>query len=177
MGRKIMLMLAAGLTGFLLVLAAGAVTYVMMGGATRAQAGQPNQAQGNAGEQLTSTGNGLQQSNLENAQPTEMPAAQDPPASAPTPEPAPSYAVTPDDAAAIALSVAPRASLLAAPQLVDFAGTVAYEVQTDRGTLYVDASTGSVLYNGVPNDNPFQRGRHFGRQDPGEQHEPNDGND
>jgi len=40
--------------------------------------------------------------------------------------------------------------LLATPELVSFQGTVAYEVHLDRGLVYVDATTGNVLYNGVP---------------------------
>ncbi len=60
------------------------------------------------------------------------------------------YAVSADGAAAIALAASPGASLLATPELVDFQGTVAYEVRLDRGNIYVDATTGKVLYNGAP---------------------------
>lgn len=36
-----------------------------------------------------------------------------------------------------------------APTLVNYAGTVAYEVVFPDGKLYIDANTGSVLFNGV----------------------------
>lgn len=34
-------------------------------------------------------------------------------------------------------------------ELVDFEGTVAYEVPFDQGKIYIDATTGEVLYNGT----------------------------
>lgn len=53
--------------------------------------------------------------------------------------------ISPDLAATIALNVLPSASVVRPPELVDFQGTVAYEVVLDRGTLYVDATTGRIL--------------------------------
>jgi uncharacterized membrane protein YkoI len=73
--------------------------------------------------------------------------AQQPPAASPAQ--APEYAVSPDLAAAYALQLAPGATLLGAPELVDFQGTAAYEVRLDRGNLYIDATTGRVVYDGV----------------------------
>jgi uncharacterized membrane protein YkoI len=71
----------------------------------------------------------------------------------PTAQPAapatPTYAVSPDAAAGIALGAAPGATLIHAPDLVSFQGTVAYEVVLDRGTLYIDANSGQLLYNGA----------------------------
>lgn len=72
-----------------------------------------------------------------------------PPTSAPTAAPAPSYAVSADAAAAIALGAAPGAQLTRAPELISFQGAVAYEVVLDRGTLYVDANSGQILYDGT----------------------------
>jgi len=74
-------------------------------------------------------------------QPTAVPA--------PTAPPAPAYAVSPDMAATIAMNAAPGASLTRQPELVDFQGTVAYEVTLDRGVVYVAANNGQVLYNGA----------------------------
>jgi uncharacterized membrane protein YkoI len=74
-------------------------------------------------------------------QPTEAPA--------PTAPPAPSYAVSADMAVTIALNAAAGATLTRQPELVDFQGTVAYEVLLDRGAVYVDANGGQVLYNGA----------------------------
>jgi uncharacterized membrane protein YkoI len=67
----------------------------------------------------------------------------------PAPPAAPTYAVSPDIAAAIALGAVPGATLSHAPDLVSFQGLVAYEVVLDRGTIYVDANSGQVLYNGA----------------------------
>lgn len=52
-------------------------------------------------------------------------------------------------AEAIAKIVAPSARLLRAPDLVEAQGRLAYEVTLDEGTIYVDASTGTVLANTV----------------------------
>lgn len=63
--------------------------------------------------------------------------------------PAPAYAVSADQAGQIALDAATGAALTRTPELVDFQGTVAYEVLLDQGMLYVDANSGQVLHNGV----------------------------
>lgn len=68
-----------------------------------------------------------------------------PGADPPGPEAAPP--VSPVAALAIAKAAAPSASVVAAPDLVDAQGSLAYEIPLDRGTIYVDASTGSVLAN------------------------------
>ena len=59
---------------------------------------------------------------------------------------APSYAITPQAAGQIALRLARGAVLQGDPQLVDLQGTPAYEVVLDRGTLYIDANSGRLLY-------------------------------
>lgn len=63
----------------------------------------------------------------------------------------PLYPVTPEMAGQLALNAAPGATLLARPELVLFEGKVAYEVVLDRGKIYIDATTGQVLYNGTSN--------------------------
>ena len=82
------------------------------------------------------------------AAPTATPAAPTAPA-APTDPPAPTYALSPQQAALVALRAAPGATLTAAPDAVDFQGQVAYEVRLTRGTVYVDANSGQVLFNGA----------------------------
>jgi len=77
----------------------------------------------------------------ESIAPTAPPAA--------TAPPAPTYAISADAAAAIALSAVPGTILTRAPELVSFQGIVAYEVLLDRGTVYVDANSGQILYNGA----------------------------
>jgi uncharacterized membrane protein YkoI len=59
------------------------------------------------------------------------------------------YAVSPNMAISTALTVTPGTVLLREPELVNFQGTVAYEVTLDRGQVYVDANNGQVLYNGA----------------------------
>lgn len=67
------------------------------------------------------------------------------------------YPVSADQAAGIALGSAVGASLLQQPRLVNFQGVAAYEVQLDRGVVYVDASSGQVLYNGANTTTGRQR--------------------
>ena len=62
---------------------------------------------------------------------------------------APAYPVSPEQAAMIAMGVVPGATLTATPELVSFQGVVAYEVILSRGKVYVDATSGAVLYNGT----------------------------
>jgi uncharacterized membrane protein YkoI len=88
------------------------------------------------------------------------------PVPAPTAPPAPTYAISPDMAAAIALGAVPGATLTRQPELVDFQGTVAYEVVLDRGNVYVDANSGQVLYNGAATT--ASSGGHGGEHDGGE---------
>ena len=58
------------------------------------------------------------------------------------------YAILPDQAAAIASKVAGQV-VQATPRLVNYNGTAAYEVVFQSGNVYVDANSGSVLYNGA----------------------------
>lgn len=62
--------------------------------------------------------------------------------------PPPTY-LSAERAAQIAALVAPGASLAQMPELVNFQGAAAFEVVLDAGTLYIDAASGQVLYNGV----------------------------
>ena len=71
----------------------------------------------------------------------------------------PTYPVSADDAAQIALIFAPGASLAGPPRLVNINGTIVYEVALDRGTIYVDATSGQVLYNNTGGTNPPTRRR------------------
>jgi uncharacterized membrane protein YkoI len=58
------------------------------------------------------------------------------------------YPVSTDQAISIALRVAGE-NILQPPSLVNYSGRVAYEVIFPSGNVYVDANTGSILYNGV----------------------------
>ncbi len=83
------------------------------------------------------------------------PSLQAPAANMPAQQPAPGsndgigVRLSPDQAARIAARVAPSAKLIAVPELVDFQGTVAYEVVLNQGNVYVDAQSGQVLFNGA----------------------------
>lgn len=59
------------------------------------------------------------------------------------------YPVSADLAAGLALNLAPGARLVRWPSLVDFQGTVAYEIILDRGPVYIDATTARLLFNGT----------------------------
>ncbi|MFN8441695.1 MAG: PepSY domain-containing protein [Caldilineaceae bacterium] len=65
------------------------------------------------------------------------------------PLPTPIYQLGSDEAAQIAQKLAPTAKLQGTPELVNFQGTVAYEVVLDQGKVYVDANNGKVLSNGL----------------------------
>jgi len=62
---------------------------------------------------------------------------------------APLAALTPQDALNMALAVMPNGVSLRTPELVDFQGALAYEVSFSQGLVYIDANTGSLLYNGA----------------------------
>lgn len=65
------------------------------------------------------------------------------------PLPTPIYQLGSDEAAQIAQKLAPTAKLQGTPELVNFQGTVAYEVLLDQGKVYVDANNGKVLSTGL----------------------------
>jgi uncharacterized membrane protein YkoI len=59
------------------------------------------------------------------------------------------YPISAEQAGSIALSSVPGASLLQEPKLVNLQGRAAYEVLLDRGQVFVDATSGQVLYDGT----------------------------
>jgi hypothetical protein len=69
---------------------------------------------------------------------------------------APAVAVSPEDASGAALKHAPGATVQGTPELVDFEGTVSYEVVLDQGTIYIDANSGTVLYDGTATKDAVQ---------------------
>ena len=82
-------------------------------------------------------------------------------------------AVSPERAATIALNAAAGTTLTRPPELVNFQGTIAYEVVLDRGMVYVDANTGQVIYNGASAASSV-RGQHEEREHEGGEHEGDD---
>lgn len=85
------------------------------------------------------------------------------PASPASPD-APAYAITAGQAEAAALQAYPHATLTRTSEVVDYQGTLAHEVTLDRGTLYIDAQTGELLYDGVVAQQP-QRGEPHAEDD------------
>lgn len=61
----------------------------------------------------------------------------------------PAVALLPQRALEIAQTSAPGAVAQRLPELVNFQGTVAYEVAFNTGMVYVDANSGALLYNGA----------------------------
>jgi predicted ABC-type sugar transport system permease subunit len=76
--------------------------------------------------------------------------------------------VTAERAAQIAQNAMPRARIVNT-RLVDFQGTVAYEVTLDQGTLYIDANQGTLIASNTTNVSSNRRGE---REH--EEHEEND---
>jgi uncharacterized membrane protein YkoI len=60
-----------------------------------------------------------------------------------------SATLSPQEAMIIAAFHAPNAQILRLPELVNFQGTVAYEVTLDAGLIYVDANSGVILFDGT----------------------------
>ena len=90
--------------------------------------------------------------NVSNSAPSNQePAYQEPAAPAPAASDQIMVGVTADSATAIAEQTIPGATLTKAPELVNFQGVVAYEVLLDRGSIYIDANSGEVLYNSAEN--------------------------
>ena len=84
--------------------------------------------------------------------------------------PAPVNEIDARTAARLALAYAPGAALLRWPELVDLQGARAYDVLLDQGTIYIDAATGTVLYDARPTTN-VQTGQTHTEH---EQHEANE---
>jgi hypothetical protein len=79
---------------------------------------------------------------------TETPLPTSEPTVTTLPSPTP-WPISPAAARAIAHVAASWATLTAEPVLVDYQGVTAYEVQTNLGPIYIDATTGQVLFNGA----------------------------
>jgi hypothetical protein len=89
---------------------------------------------------------------------TQVASAPAPAAAAPAPPAAPQIALSSDAARDIAVQAANFATMIRTPELVRFEGKVAYEVGFTRGVVYVDASSGAVLFNGTQGSGGGQSG-------------------
>jgi uncharacterized membrane protein YkoI len=144
--RKLALLLAAGLTAFTLVTAGALISYnaaqpqaaaAQSQTQTQSQLQQPAAATApDTSASAQQTGSGAQNSGEQTQAPTDSASA-----------PGPAYPISAEQAAALALQAAPTSFLQTTPMLVNFDGTVAYEVGLDQGQVYINATTGEVLYN------------------------------
>ncbi|HST04191.1 MAG TPA: PepSY domain-containing protein [Chloroflexia bacterium] len=154
MTQRIAYMAAAGMAAFMVVLLAALGAYVVLHGQDAAAVGT---AADNNTSALTAP---LQNTAPQNSGETqEQPGSGDRDTSGDQSDANAEYPVSADQASAIALSIVEGTSLLQQPRLVDFQGRAAYEVQLSRGMVYVDASTGQVLYDGVTANTGRQRPR------------------
>jgi uncharacterized membrane protein YkoI len=161
--------LAAALTAFMLVVVGGVIARAGLFEGTAAAAAAPTAAPTAAilaPEREVEYQRLIQQANEQLLQAYSQTAPAQPPA-----QTGPTDAITPELAATIALNLAPGASLSRTPELVDFQGQVAYEVQLDRGLVYVDANTGQVLHNGAQ---PVFVGEHEEHEEHEEEYEDHD---
>jgi uncharacterized membrane protein YkoI len=145
MTPRFSLILAAVVTGFLLVALGGVVGRVTSAGASEAPAAAPQMVAAPTADLVAM----MQQRDAAYRQLIEranIRLQQAQTVAEPTPAP---YPITPDQALLIATSVA-GGTQVRPPELVDVQGTVAYEVALTTGTYYVDATTGRILKNNTP---------------------------
>lgn len=148
--RKLALLLAAGLTAFTLVAAGALISYnaaqpQAAAAQTQAQTQTQSQVQQPAAATAPDTLTSAQQTNNAAQNPGDQAQAQT--ATGNVPAAAPAYPISAEQAASLALQAAPTSFLQTTPMLVNFDGTVAYEVGLDQGQVYINATTGEVLYN------------------------------
>jgi uncharacterized membrane protein YkoI len=166
MNQRTLVLIAAAITTFVLVLIGGLAS-TLSGNAALA----PTSVATSAGEAPTTLTSGgldptvealirqreaeyqaaladtqvrLEQANSQLAQVGSSQASPPVPASAPG---APAVVIDSAQAQTLALAAAPGATLVRAPELVLYANVPAYEVQLDRGSVYIDAAQGTVLAN------------------------------
>jgi len=144
MGQRIAFVIAAGMAAFTAVLVGALLSYVVLKGPTGAAASLPQQPAAAPAPNIGGT-----QGDTQPQQPQDQQQGGS--------DNSTGYPVSPDQAANIAQNVAPGATLLQQPRLVNVSGTIAYEVKLSQGLVYVDATTGQVLYNGAFGGRRFRR--------------------
>lgn len=157
MSQRTVILIAAGLTAFLLVVGGAIAGQLVNPTATLAAPEEPvpgsvvspGEAQTSPDVQGWMEREAAYQELIREAnQKLEEAYAQQEAAAATVPAEA-TYAISAEQAAEIALQAVPWAKLLGPAELVDFQGVVAYEVALNVGMVYVDANTGDILYNGA----------------------------
>jgi uncharacterized membrane protein YkoI len=141
--RKNALLMASGLTAFILVLVGGVAARASEGAS--AQAAQADAQAAVVDEAALA---GIMQER-EAAYREMIDQANQMLAATATTEPAATYPISADTAVAIVLTTVRGGTLEQPPELVDYMGAAAYEVSLVQGLVYVDANTGKILANGA----------------------------
>jgi uncharacterized membrane protein YkoI len=156
MKQSKVLMVSVFITVVILVIAAGVTTTVMANNAAAQREEAYQQLIQQANDQLMEANAKLQemQDKLAQVSPTQtiaLPISSQSVDSQPTAnDPAADYAVSTDQADQIALKTVELGSKqLKDPELVDFEGKAAYEIVFEKGSVFIDAQTGEVLFNGT----------------------------
>jgi hypothetical protein len=158
MTRRIAMMVAGALTGFVLILMLGVGLTVMLRSAVAART-------------LPTTPADVPQIQVEALQiePTATPISPANHNNAPR--------LAADQAARITANIVPNAKLVRTPELVDLQGTVAYEVVLAQGVVYIDANTGAVLFNSTNITQSSTPKREYREHEEHDEHEEGDDDD
>jgi len=156
MSRNIMILVSLFITIFLLVTAGGVIraTTAPKPASTTELEQAYQQREAEYAKLLTEANQRLEQANKQ----IEVLSAQN---SQPTATAQPAPALDPQKALQIASEAAGQSAVAQGqPQLVNFEQNTAYEVTFDKGIIYVDATNGKVLFNGIPQEiTPDQAGQ------------------
>lgn len=148
MSQKALVLIAGALTAFVLVIVGGVSAKVASASAAApaadASIGSAAWSQREAEYQSL-----IQQANQQLQDAYARLSAMSPQPTATSVPSGPKVVFTPAEAAGVALQAVPGSKLKREPELVDYQGTLAYEVHTTAGLFYIDADTGAILYNGA----------------------------
>jgi len=87
---------------------------------------------------------------------------------------APVAQITLEAAQGVAQAIAPSAALLRTPELVMYENAMAYEFVFDKGTVYIAASDGALVYNGIA---VMQAAQQAAARQPASNHESDESDD
>ena len=178
MGQRTAVILSAGLTAFLLVAIGGVAALAAQQGEgvePAVEVSMPPELEAAWQAREAEYSEALDQANQQLAEAYETIAAMD---QAAPPEQAETvvYPVSPELAVGLALNLAPGSELRKWPELVDFQGTVAYEVLLDHGAVYISATDAILLHDGTTGGSSDVSGGYF-EDDADDDHEHEDEED
>ncbi len=149
MSQKALVLIAGALTAFVLVIVGGVSARVAGASAASAAPADASASAASWSQREAEYQNLIQQANQQLQDAYARLAATNPAPTATSVPMGPKVVFSPADAAAVALQAVPGSMLKRPPELVDYQGTIAYEVHTTAGLFYIDADTGAILYNGA----------------------------